>query len=72
MLLAPAGEGTRATVRLFWHPPTGAPGKLPAVLGSADTERVLEDDLHRMKAFIERGLPVRSEPGGVSGGTVLH
>lgn len=72
VLLAPAGEGTRATVRLFWHPPTGAPGKLPAVLGSADTERVLEDDLHRMKAFIERGLPVRSEPGGVSGGTVLH
>jgi hypothetical protein len=43
-----------------------------AVLSATDPETVLEDDLHRMKEFIERGLPARGEAGGVSGGNVLH
>ncbi len=72
VLLEPAGEGTRATVRLFWRPPAGASGDTMAVLSAADSERLLEDDLHRMKEFIERGLPARGETGGVSGGNVLH
>lgn len=72
VLLQPAGEGTRATVRLFWRPPTGAPSEALMVLSSTDPDSMLEDDLHRMKEFIERGLPARGEAGGVSGGTVLH
>jgi len=72
VLLEPAGKGTRATVRLFWRPPPSASGDTVAVLSAADSERLLEDDLHRMKEFIERGLPARGEAGGVSGGNVLH
>jgi uncharacterized membrane protein len=72
VLLQPAGEGTRVTVRLFWRPPTGASGEALTVLSGTDPESMLEDDLHRMKEFIERGLPARGEAGGVSGGTVLH
>ena len=72
VLLEPAGEGTRATVRLFWRPPAGTSGKALAVLSATDPESVLEDDLDRMKEFIERGLPTRGEAGGISGGNVLH
>jgi len=72
VLLEPAGEGTRATVRLFWRPPAGTSGKALAVLSATDPETVLEDDLDRMKEFIERGLPTRGEAGGISGGNVLH
>jgi uncharacterized membrane protein len=72
VLLQPAGEGTRARVRLFWRPPTGTSGEALRVLSGKDPQAMLEDDLHRMKEFIERGLPARGEAGSVSGGTVLH
>jgi uncharacterized membrane protein len=72
VLLEPVGNGTRATVRLFWRPPITTPGKAMTVLSHTDSERLLEDDLHRMKEFIERGLPTRGEAGGISGGNVLH
>lgn len=72
VLLEPAGEGTCVTVRLFWRPPAGVSGDTVAVLSAADSSRLLEDDLHRMKEFIERGLPAPREAGGVSGGNVLH
>jgi uncharacterized membrane protein len=72
VLLEPVGEGTRATVRFFWRLPTGTPGESLMVLSVADPEVMLQDDLHRMKEFIERGLPTRGNAGGVSGGNVLH
>jgi uncharacterized membrane protein len=72
VLLEPVGEGTRATVRFFWRLPAGAPGESLMVLSVADPEVMLQDDLHRMKEFIERGLPTRGNAGGVSGGNVLH
>ena len=72
LCLEPAGEGTRATVRLFWRPPAGSTGEALMVLSGTDPEGMLQDDLHRMKEFIERGLSARGEPGGVSGETVLH
>lgn len=72
VLLEPVGEGTRATVRFFWRLPTGTPGESLMVLSVADPEVMLQDDLHRMKEFIERGLPTRGEAGGISGGNVLH
>lgn len=71
VLLEPLGVGTRATVRLSWHPPAGAAGKALSVLMDPDPQSVLEDDLYRMKDFIERGLPVR-DPAGTLGGNVLH
>lgn len=72
VLLEPAGEGTRATVRLSWRPPAGTSGKALAVLSATDPEIVLDDDLDRMREFIERGLPTRTETGGLGGRNVLH
>ena len=71
VLHEPLGDGTRATVRLSWHPPAGAAGKALAVLTGTDPQSALEDDLYRMKDFIERGLPVRDQAGTL-GGNVLH
>ena len=72
VLLEPLGDGTRATVRLFWRSPTGTSGEALMVLSGTDPEVMLEDDLQRMKEFIERGLPSRGESAGISGGNVLH
>ena len=72
VLLEPEGEGTRATVRLFWRSPTGASDKALAVMSATDSEGWLEDDLYRMKEFIERGLPKRGEAGDIGGGNFLH
>ncbi len=72
VLLEPIGDGTRATVRLSWHPPVGVAGTAVAMLTGTDPQSALEDDLYRMKDFIERGLPVRDQAGAVGGGNVLH
>jgi uncharacterized membrane protein len=72
VLLEPWGEGTRVTVRLSWHPLAGTAGKTLAVLTGTDPQSALEDDLYRMKEFIERGLPVRDQAGTLGGGNVLH
>ncbi len=68
--LAPHGGGTRATVHMSWKPPAGALGQGIAVLTGADPETALDEDLQRMKHFIERGLPARA--GSAGGGAVLH
>ncbi len=82
--LEPSGTGTRATVRMSWRPPAGvkgSAGKALAMLTGVDPESALEDDLRRMKQFIERGLPTgeggaaaSSAAGstGSTGGNVLH
>lgn len=49
-------NGTRATIRLSYNPPAGALGHGVAVLLGADPKRELEDDLLRMKSFIETGI----------------
>ncbi len=86
VVLEPSGSGgTRATVRMTWQPPAGGAGKGLAMLAGGDPGRALEDDLRRMKQFIERGLPT-GEGGeaaagsasgsagatGSTGGNVLH
>ena len=81
VVLEPSGAGTRATVRMSWRPPAGGAGKALAMLTGVDPEHALEDDLRRMKQFIERGLPTgeggaaaSSAAGstGSTGGNVLH
>lgn len=64
VVLEPSGDGTRATVRMAWRPPAGSAGKGLAVLTGVDPESALEDDLRRMKQFIERGLPARAGGAG--------
>ncbi len=66
VVLEPSGAGTRATVRMSWRPPVGSTGKALAMLTGVDPEQALEDDLRRMKQFIERGLPT-GEGGAAAG-----
>jgi uncharacterized membrane protein len=70
--LTPQAGGTRATVRMSWQPPAGAIGQGLAVLTGADPQAALDDDLQRMKQFIERGLPARTGGRGTGSDTVLH
>lgn len=63
--------GTRATVRMNYRPPAGALGEAAASLLGADPESALEDDLVRMREFIERG---KALPTGAEGSArqILH
>ncbi len=72
VMLEPNGSGTRATVRIGWRPPAGALGKGVAVLMGDDPQTALEEDLQRMKQFIERGLPGREGGAAAGSGNVLH
>jgi uncharacterized membrane protein len=55
----PYRGGTRVTVRMAYTPPAGAIGHGVATLLGADPKRQMDDDLARMKAFIERGITPR-------------
>ena len=55
----PVANGSRATLRVSWRPPADAVGKGMAVRMGADPEAALEEDLQRMKQFIERTLSSR-------------
>jgi uncharacterized membrane protein len=50
----PTDSGTRATVRMSYRPPAGVLGHGIAVLLGRDPKQELNDDLMRMKTFIER------------------
>jgi uncharacterized membrane protein len=51
----PYRGGTLVTVRMSYSPPAGAIGHGIATLLGADPKRQMDDDLARMKAFIEHG-----------------
>src|SRR5690606_3441176 len=55
--LEPSAEGTRVTVRMAYAPPAGVLGQGMATLLGDDPGEALEDDLLRMKDFIENGVP---------------
>ena len=69
----PSRGGTRVTVRMSWQPPAGALGHGIAALLGADPRRQMDDDLARMKSFIERGaVPSGSARHGTSSSRYLH
>jgi uncharacterized membrane protein len=70
----PSRGGTLVTVRMSYTPPAGAIGHGLAMLLGADPERQMEDDLARMKAFIERGSVAPPDSGrhGRSASRSLH
>lgn len=73
VILEAVPGGTRATISLTWRPPAGAAGQGIAVLLGADPERALEEDLQRMKQFIERGVPAPGQTETTSASsTILH
>ena len=55
----PHRGGTRVTVRMSYTPPAGAVGHGLATLLGSDPKSQMDDDLARMKAFIERGAVPR-------------
>jgi uncharacterized membrane protein len=64
--------GTLVTVRMAYTPPAGAIGHGLALLLGADPKSQMDDDLARMRAFIERGAIPReaAQQGWV--GRLLH
>ena len=58
--LTPGAEGgTRVDVHLRYTPPAGAVGRTLASVFRVDPKRQMDDDLMRMKTFIETGVPPR-------------
>ena len=77
----PYRGGTLVTVRLAYTPPAGIIGHGLAVLLGSDPKRQMDDDLARMKHFIERGAiprdaqandPSRDRGREKSGSRFLH
>jgi uncharacterized membrane protein len=69
----PDRGGTRVTVRMSYSPPAGVVGHGIAVLLGADPKRQMDDDLERMKAFIERGgIPLDAARGAARPSRSLH
>lgn len=64
----PHRGGTRVTVRMSYTPPVGALGHGLATLLGSDPKARMDDDLARMKTFIERGAvphdAARPRPSG--------
>ena len=69
----PYRGGTRVTVRFSYSPPAGAVGHGLASLLGSDPKRQMDDDLARMKHFIERGaIPHDAAQREKSGSRFLH
>jgi uncharacterized membrane protein len=64
--------GTLVTVRMSYTPPAGAVGHGLAVLLGSDPKAQMDDDLARMKAFIERGDVPRDAAKPSALGRFLH
>jgi uncharacterized membrane protein len=69
----PYRGGTRVTVRFSYSPPAGALGHGLASLLGSDPRQQMDDDLARMKHFIERGaIPHDAAMRAKSGSRFLH
>lgn len=53
----PSGDGTRVTVQMSYSPPAGALGQAFASMFNGNPKRQMDEDLMRMKSYIEGGLP---------------
>jgi uncharacterized membrane protein len=51
-----AGSGTRLTIRMTYNPPAGALGHVVAKLFGADPKTELDEDMLRLKSFLETGI----------------
>jgi uncharacterized membrane protein len=54
-----ANGGTRVTVQMDYSPPAGVLGHAVASLFNGDPKKQMDEDLMRMKTFIESGIPPR-------------
>lgn len=51
------GDGTRVNLQMSYSPPAGSIGNAVASVFNGDPSRQLEEDLMRMKTYIESGMP---------------
>ncbi|HZW13124.1 MAG TPA: SRPBCC family protein [Noviherbaspirillum sp.] len=68
----PSGSGTRVSVHMLYSPPGGAAGQAFASLFNGNPKRQMDEDLMRMKAFIESGIPPSDAAQPVSGAQTLQ
>lgn len=68
----PERGGTRVTVRMSYTPPAGALGHGLATLLGSDPKTQMDDDLARMKAFVERGVIPHDAARPRAGSRWLH
>jgi uncharacterized membrane protein len=59
----PANTGTRLTIRMSYKPPAGALGHVVARLFGADPKTEMDEDMARMKTFLETGKRARDAAG---------
>jgi len=64
-----AGAGTRLHIEMTYAPPAGALGHAVVKLFGADPKTELDEDLVRLKTFLETGVPARdaARPAGTPG-----
>jgi uncharacterized membrane protein len=70
--LEPRRGGTDVTIRMSYTPPAGALGHGLATLLGSDPKSQMDEDLARMKAYIERGSIPREGAQPRSGSRFLH
>lgn len=69
----PEGKGTRVSVYMSYSPPGGSIGHAIASLFGANPKQEMDEDLARMKAFIESGrVPSDAAQQTQSSGSILH
>jgi uncharacterized membrane protein len=68
----PHRGGTLVTVRMSYSPPVGAIGHGLATLLGSDPKAQMDDDLARMKAFVERGAVPRDAARARTSSRWLH
>jgi uncharacterized membrane protein len=68
----PDDDGTRVTVTMDYSPPAGAIGHALAALLSGDPKTELDEDLMRMKSFIETGIPPRDAAKPLAEARAVH
>lgn len=69
----PEGTGTRVSVYMTYTPPAGGIGHAIASLFSANPKQEMDEDLARMKAFIETGkMPTDAAQPAQSTASTLH
>jgi uncharacterized membrane protein len=69
MRFEPEGAGTRLDIRMTYNPPAGALGHVVAKLFGADAKTELDEDLMRLKTFLETGTAPRDAAAAHKAGT---
>jgi uncharacterized membrane protein len=68
----PENGGTRVQVQMEYGPPAGVVGHAVAALFNGDPKKQMDEDLMRMKTFIESGIPPHDAAKPVKREAIVH